>query len=231
MGLWKGFVKAEIMSLAVNGEATGSKKSADSHLSFALPSHVSPALCGGTVSKTHTGTVLNSPRQLGPCTSQVLLPLCHFLFWAMIALVNGARFRRRKALLYLLSQGEGESLNTESCQLLSFFATQLISWFLKWSCSCTGWMCLNASLRRWESADCWIALFHLILMPFSTLSTFLPVPTPSCSKGNQQPVSFKFFLQIVLGECSLICSSKIVSNFLKIKGSESPRIRALYVSS
>lgn len=127
----------------------------------------------------------------------------------MILLVNGTHFRRRKALPYLLSQCEGESLNSESCQLLSFFATQLISWFLKWSCSCTGWMCLNASLRRWESADCWIALFHLILMPFSTLSTFLHLH-PILFKEEPQPGSFEFFVQLVLGECSLICSSKTI---------------------
>lgn len=86
-------------------------------------------------------------------------------------LVNAVHFRRRKALLYLLSQCKGESLNSESCRFLSFFATQLISWFLKWSCSCAGWMCLNASLRRWGSADWRIAFFHLVVMPSSTHST------------------------------------------------------------
>lgn len=161
------------------------------------------------VSKTHTGTVLNSPRQLGPYTSQVLLSLSHFLHYAMILLVNGTRFRRRKALLYLLSQCEGESLNSESCQFLSFFATQLISWFLKWSCSCTGWMYLNASLRRWESADCWIALFHLILMPFSTLSTFLPVPTPFCSKGTRNLFPLNFLYKSSLVNAPLYAPPKL----------------------
>lgn len=158
------------MSLAVNGEATGNKMSADSHLSFALPAHVSPSRSGGG---TESAKLTQAPCLIHPGSWDHILPKSFSLYpifsTAMIPLLNGTRFRRRKALLYLLSQCEGESLNTESCQLLSFFATQLISWFLKWSCSCTGWMCLNASLRRWESADCWVALFHLILMPFSTL--------------------------------------------------------------
>lgn len=153
--------------------------SADSQLSFALLSHVPPSPDPGEhrVSKAHTGTVLHPLRQLGPSTSTS--PSFSTIFstkqWCL--LVNGAYFRRRKALVYLLSQWEGESMNSESCQFLSFFATQLISWFLKWSCSCTGWMYLNASLRRWGSADWWIACFHLVLMPSPTLSTS-PLPSP-----------------------------------------------------
>lgn len=102
--------------------------------------------------------------------------------------VNAVHFRRRKALLYLLSQCREESLNSESCRFLSFFATQLISWFLKWSCSCAGWMCLNASLRRWGSADWRIAFFHLVVMPSSTLST-----SPSFQSRISNLLTFFFF--------------------------------------
>lgn len=178
------------MSLAVNGKATGKQ-----NVSRFTPAICSPIPCPPgalilgrhRVSNTCAGTVLNSLRQLGPYTSTSPSLSLPFSPLSNDATSECKHFRRRKALLYLLSQSEEESLNSKSCQLLSFFATQLISWFLKWSCSCTGWMCLNASLRRWGSADWWIAFFHLVLM-LSSVNFSGPSHAPSFLKGNQQPV-------------------------------------------
>lgn len=169
--------------------------SADSHLSFALPSCIFPVPIPARhrVSKTPQAPCLIHSGSWDHALLQVLLSII-FSTKQWCPLVNGIHFRRRKALLCLLSQCEGQSLNSKSCQFPSFFATQLISWFLKWSCSCTGWMCLNASLRRRGSADGWIAFFTLFwchpLLPQFFFPTF---PPPALSKGESSTSSILVF--------------------------------------
>lgn len=64
-----------------------------------------------------------------------------------------------------------------------------------------------------EMGKCW--LLNCPLSPYSHAIlyslNFSPCPHPLLFKGNQKPVSFEFFVQVVLGECSPICSSKIIS--------------------
>jgi len=81
-GALKGFCKVESTSLAVKGKATGNKMSADSHLSFALPSHVppQPQSRGGTESaKLTQAPCLIRSGSWDHTFPQVLLSLYHFL--------------------------------------------------------------------------------------------------------------------------------------------------------